>query len=435
MVKLQVCASLLALTCGQILCWRRRDNVAGYLAGGLFFASVIVPLFGTSVLDGDDPALVARYANILTVGAIFFLLGLALGAHPGNHGRLPSVSFDQRLRLVVPTWLVRRSRLAGAAGVLSLVAAFKLLGYVPLLASDRQSAKYGVAAYRAGFERGSVVYHLAIALAGAALPIMLVVAYRYRRRVDIAVCALLGLGLAATLSRADALTGPLVFLVALAVERGLKPGRILAGVCLAFVAGTVANEIAEISPTRSSPSIAQRVAVTTPDISDQLAFLRGFRQRGEEYVGARTIGAALSVGRDKGDYDASLYALRNITGFNNVDGLASGGARLPAPVWGYAAYGFSGAAAWSFVAGVFIGWGTTMVRRLVSQAVGAPGQSLNLVLADLFFTGTFGLLASFYFPQRASIVILGLALFLGLAPRLSGQRRDEIRLSASVRTS
>ncbi len=49
-VKLEIFVSLLVLMCGPILCWRRRDNVLGYLLAGLFFVSVLVNVLGTSVL-------------------------------------------------------------------------------------------------------------------------------------------------------------------------------------------------------------------------------------------------------------------------------------------------------------------------------------------------------------------------------------------------
>jgi hypothetical protein len=421
-VKLQLALSLLALTCGQVLCWRRRDNVQGYLQGGLFFASVLVPLVGTSVVDSYPQELVNHYANVVTVGAACYLVGLAYGSPLGSRGRLPPVTFDRPLPRAMPRFLVGRARWAALAGVVALAASFKLLGYVPLLAADPKAAKYGVGAYRAGFARGSLAYHIALTLASTVLPIILAVAYRRRRRLDVALCCLLGLGLLATLNRGQAFTGPLVFLVAVAVQRGGRPWRILGGVCLAFVAGTLVNEIVYTSPPTASPSFASRVAATAPDISDQLSFLNGFELGGKEYVGTRTLQAAASLGREKGEYDPSAYAVRTITGLSDLNDLASGGARLPAPVWGFAAYGFVGAAAWSFVAGFFSGWGTSLVRRLVSPVQDSPSQSVNLILATVFYNGTFGVLATFYFPQRTALVAMALAIGLGVSLR---RRRAE----------
>lgn len=421
-VKVQIALSLLVLSCAQILCWRRRDNIAGYLAGGLFFVSTVVPLFGTSVLAGYEPALIGHYANVVTVGALFFLVGIGIGAHLGSFGRRPPVTFDRPLPVHIPRRLVNRTRWAAAGGVFGMLAAFKLLGYVPLFAANRQLAKYGAGPYRAGFERGSLVYHLALSLASTVLPVALAVAYRRRRRLDVLLCGLLVLGLAATLNRGTAFTGPLIFLAALAVERRIKPSLILVGVCFAFVAGTLANELIYDAPPASSPSFAQRVTATAPDVVDHLGFLRGFELQGRQYTGTKTIQAGWSLGRSKGEYDASQYALRIVTGASDLSDLASGGARLPAPIWGYAAYGFAGCAAWSLIAGLFSGWGTALVRRLVTTVQRAPGQSLNLILAHVFYTGTFGVASSFFFPQRANIVPFGLAIALGVS--LTSLRAD-----------
>jgi hypothetical protein len=92
--------------------------------------------------------------------------------------------------------------------------------------------------------------------------------------------------------------------------------------------------------------------------------------------------------------------------------FAAGGLRLPAPMWGYASYGYPGAVLWSFLSGVFIGWGSTLLRRLVTPFRGQPGQALNLILAWVFFQGTFFNLGNFYFPERVEIVGLALALAL-----------------------
>lgn len=431
-VKLEIFVSLLGLMCGPILCWRRRDNVLGYLQGGLFFVSVLVPLFGTQVLEGFEPHVVSRYAHVLAIGAVLFLLGLAYGSTLGSRSRLPPVTFDRPFQDGLPRTLARRSRAAAIAGVVSMLASFQLLGYVPLLAADRQAAKYGVGAYRAGFERGSLVYHVALALASTVLPVILALAYKRRRRLDVALCFLLLLVLLATLTRGEAFLGPLIFLIALAVERQWNPSYIFAGVCLAFVAGSLANEIIYTSPPTARPPLAQRVAATAPDLNDHLLFMNGFQLAGTPFVGTKTIQAGVSLSKSKGEHDASAFAVRTITGLSDLSDLASGGARLPAPVWGYASYGLAGAAIWSFISGLFTGWGTAMVRRLVSSAQGSSGQSLNLVFGQIFYNGTFVILATFYFPERSNLVVFLLALCLGVSPRSRTASSEPSRADVAV---
>lgn len=437
LVKLEIFVSLLALMCGPILCWRRRDNILGYMQAGLFFVSVLVPLFGTRILDVFEPSVVEHYARLLMVGALFFLFGLAYGSPLGNRSRLPQVLFSRPLPFAVPRLFVRRARVAAAAGIVSMLVSFQLLGYVPLFAADRQSAKYGVGAYRAGFERGSLLYHVALALASTVLPVVLAMAYRRRRRADVLLGSMLIFLLLATLNRGEAFLGPLIFLVALAVERRWQPSRILVGVCLAFVAGTLANELVYTSPPTARPPLAARVAATAPDLNDHLLFLTGFELGGRQFVGTETLQAGLSVSRSKGEYNPAAYAVRTITGLSDVSDLASGGARLPPPIWGYSAFGVVGAAIWSFVSGVFSGWGTSMTRRLVSDAQGRPGQSLNLVLAQIFYSGTFFLLATFYFPERSNLVVflLAMALTVFIRQRPGAEEPSPVGVSGPDRRS
>lgn len=437
MLKVQIIASLAILTCGQILLWRRRDNVFGYLQAGLFIASVLIPILGTTVLDDADPDVIALYARILAVGAPAYLLGLCWGGHLGLHALSPPVSFSRAFH-EVPAWLIRRVRVISVVALVSLLGAYFLLGYVPALAGDRLLAKYGVGPYRAGFARGSQLFHLAMGLSSAMAGVLLAVAAVRRRAFEVIMLGALLVGLAATLNRGEAIIGPLTFLIAWGIQKRWRPFILLTVVTMSFLASTLVNEFLfeTGSAPVSTPSFAVRVSKTAPDIVDHLAFLNGYRLTGEERVGTRTLLAGYSLSVAKGYWDPADYALRIRTGLADVSELASGGLRLPAPFWGYVSFGYAGAVAWSWIAGVFIGWGTALVRRLLSEAENDryPNQALNLVLAWVFFNGTFAVLGQFYFPFRSDILIVALAVALGLAPvnRFLDSRREEA--SASGRT-
>lgn len=417
MLKLQIIASLGVLMCGQVLFWRRRDNIFGYFQAGLFFASVLIPILGTTIIDTADPEVANRYAVLLTIGAVAYFVGLCCGAPFGSRSRRPPVTFAEPFD-DVPGKLLRRSRLVAVAGVLGLLAAFALLGYAPLLTADRVAAKYGVGPYRAGFLRGAQVFKVALTLASAIAAVTIAAVAIKRRAVDVALLIALMVGLTLTLSRGLALAGPLAFLIAWGVERGWRPWHLLAIVCLSFVGGALVNELTFVRAPVASESFSYRVAGTVPDIADHLGFLQGFALLGNEHVGMKTIRAGWSVSVDKGYWDPSDYALRVRTGLTDVSELASGGLRLPAPIWGYAAYGYLGAVVWSFVSGFFTGFGTTLLRRLLTTVHDGRYrfQALNLVLAWIFYNGTFGVLSLFYFPSRSDVILLGLAVGLCLFP-------------------
>jgi hypothetical protein len=413
MLKLQLIVALGVLMCGQVLFWRRRDNIFGYFQAGLFFASVLIPVLGTTLIDTADPDVVNEYAKILMIGAAAYLFGLCCGAPIGTRSRRPRVSFAEPFD-DAPRKLVRRSRVVAVAGVLGLIAAFALLGYAPLLAADRVSAKYGVGPYRAGFMRGAQVFNLALTLASAITAVLIALIAIRRRAVDIVLLVALVLGMSLTLSRGLALAGPLAFLIAWGIERRWRPWHLLVIVCLSFVAGALVNELTFVRRPVASASFSSRVAGTVPDIPDHLGFLQGFHLLGGDHIGLKTIRAGLSLTVNKGYWDPADYALRVRTGLTDVTELASGGLRLPAPVWGYAAYGYLGVVAWSAISGFFTGWGTTLMRRLLSEVEQGNyrHQALNLMLAWIFYNGTFGVLTLFYFPMRAEIVLIGLAFWL-----------------------
>jgi len=409
MLKAEICLPWLILSCGQVAFWWRRDNVFGYLQGGFLFATIAVPVLFTPIVDRLDPIDVKRYADILIVGALAYLAGLSYGASLGQRLSLPRVTFDHRVD-VVPRLLVKRTRQVAVAGVGVLVLSFSLLGYIPFLAVDRVSAKYGVGVYAGGFARGSLFLHVGLVLASTVLPVALVLVVRNRRPVDAVLAGALLVGLLLTLSRQQAFIGPLVFLIALAIERRWRPWRIAAAVCFAFVGGALFNELVSLSSSAPGITVADRVAASAPDINDQVGFLHGYVSSGSQQIGLKPILASLSL--DKGDNSASAYALGIRIGIHDIRGFPSGGLRLPAPLWGYASFGYPGVVVWSLLSGVAIGWGTRVLARALAPIEGKRGQALSLVLAWVFFEGTYQVLGSFYFVERVGVVSFALALYM-----------------------
>jgi MFS family permease len=412
LLRLAIVIYLLVLICGQLALWRRRDNVLGYIQAGLFLTTYLLPLAATNVLGEFDDRVVTLYARILALGAAGFTLGLIVGARLGTRGSdQPPLTFVEPLLERGPTLrrVAVRTRVVATAGVVSMAAAYVILGYVPLLAGDRVSAKYGVGAYAAAFARGGPFYNFALVVASTVLPVALALLVRRRRRIDLALSGALLLGLVLTLSRTLAFTGVLLFAVAMAVERRIKPVIILGATTAAFLAGALFNEIF-LAEGAAEGGLAGRVANSSPDVREHLSFLRGFEEQ-QEYRRGWAILGGLAIGR--GDLDPATYTIRVITGADDVSQFVSGGLRLPAPVWGYASFGLAGAALWSLLSGLFTGWGTTRLRNLLTGVLGAEGAALSLVLAATFYAGTFGIAAGFYFANTSMIVRLALAIYLG----------------------
>lgn len=407
--------SLGVVGCAQIFWWRRRDNILAYSLVATWLVTILIPLYGTPVTSQWPSQVVWRVAWILLIGAAAYLVGLAIGGGLGSQTKITGTAiwsrpFSGEIADTIHLW----ARRFGVASLVSLGASFALLGYVPALASDRQSAKYGVGIYAAGAARGGNVYHLALALASMALPIMMIVTWRRPTMADLALCGAIFVGLLMTLSRQDAFSGPLIVLVAIAVERKWTPVAVLAVVCFALLAGTVFNELVFPSvPGQGRSSLATKVAGSAPDVHDQIAFMSGFETLGNQFVGSKNLTSVLAP--NKGYYNPATYSVRTETLLPDVSGVGTGGIRLPGPEWGYVAYGWFGVMLWSLVSGLFAGWGTVIVRRMLDNVAYREKASVNFVLAWVFFTGTFGILQSFYFPERADVVLVVGALVFSFA--------------------
>lgn len=423
--RLVIAVALLVITCGQILLWPRRDNIFAYRQAGIYFSTLFIPLVGTATLTSYEPRILNLYARVLALGAVFFAAGLALGGHFASRTspRL-SFTFGQSLRRDGPAWALvrRRTRLFAGGAVAALAAAFGLLGYVPLLAGNRQLAKYGIGIYAPGFARGRLVYHFALALAGAVFPLTILVAYRSRAALDVALCGAVGAGLLATLSRGDAFAGPLLVLIALAIGRRVMPVLVVAGVCLVFLGGALSNEFLFPS-VQSASTLPARLAASAPDVRDHLAFLQGFEREGSIQTHGKTITAKLTP--KSNEYDPVDYGIRLTTGITDTSLIASGGIRLPAPLWGYSAFGFPGAATFCLVSGLFIGWGTVRVRKVVTLHRLDANYWMHLLLGAAFFDGTFAFFGQFFFAPFSDLVVLAVALLLGVMPWVKVTRRVE----------
>jgi hypothetical protein len=414
--RIVIALSLLVLTCGQILLWPRRDNVFAYRQAGTYFATLLIPLVGTATLTASEPHILDLYARLLALGAAFFAVGLALGGHFASRTRPRfTFTFGERLDSDSSAWRVvcRRTRILSGMAAAALAVSFGLLRYVPLVAADRQLAKYGIGVYAPGFARGRLVYHFALGLAGAIFPVAIIVAYRSRAFLDVALCSAVGAGLVASLSRGDAFAGPLLVLIAFAIGRRVAPALIVAAVCLVFLAGALSNELL-FSSVGSAPTLSARLAASAPDVRDHLSFLRGFEREGSQQTRGKTLISKLGPGGSQ--WDPVDYALRLTTGVSDPNLIASGGIRLPAPLWGFSAFGFPGAAVFCLVSGWFIGWGTVRVRNAVTAWRASPTYSSHLLLGAVFFDGTFAFLGQFFFAPFADLVVLAIALMIGLMP-------------------
>jgi hypothetical protein len=415
-IVVQLLASFLILSLGPAVLWWRRDNVLAYQSAGFFVSAYVLPLFPILTSYRLDHGTVRLYADILSVGAVAFAAGLFLGGRveANTRPRLP-LTFARPMSPAVVDRVTRWARRIGVAGLLALGLAFVLMGYVPLFAADRVSAKYGVGPYRPSFARAALIYRFGLAASAAILPVLLASFWRRRRLIDLFLCLGLVGALVVSLNRGAAFLGPLVFVTAVLIERRIRPAIILLLVVVTFSVGALMSILLLDQSDALRTDVAERVAASTPDVRDHLLFLRSYEIRREPTYG-RTLLAGLAF--RKTAWDPSTYALSTLTGLKDPSEFASGGLRLPAPLWGYVSFGWAGVAMFSAVSGLFSGWGYARLKRVLTPVLDSPGVVLNLTVATLFYEATYGVLAEFYFLTSSVVVLLAMAAAVAVAVRV-----------------
>ena len=410
-IELQITGALGVLLLVHCLAWPRRDNVIAYVQAGAWLTSAIVPVFLTDVLDSYDQGVVERFADLLTLGAIGYATGVLAGTLVGRRLRVSwPLTFDRPLAPSTFRFIRGRARLLGLLAALALLAAFVLMGFAPMLAADRVSAKYGVGPYAAGFARGGPIYLFGLALGAAIAPVLLIAWWRRRTAVDfLLVLSLLSL-LLLSLSRYSALSGFLLVVPAILLAWGRRPAVIAVVVVSGYVLGATFNSVFFDSGPEADDSVAEQLMRSSPDLPDALLFLDAYETRGGRPTNGQTIIAALGFGR--AEYDTRSYTLGMITGADDVSGFPSGGLRLPAPIWGLTAFGEAGAFSFSLVSGALAAVGMSLLRRVVPAR-----DPVALVVASTFYLGTFGSLATFYAPASSMFVLLAAALLVGVHAR------------------
>jgi hypothetical protein len=71
--------SYAVFACGSYVSWPSRWNIVAHINLGLYLAACLIPLLYTDLVGFVRPSTVHLYTVIMIVGALAYLLGLALG--------------------------------------------------------------------------------------------------------------------------------------------------------------------------------------------------------------------------------------------------------------------------------------------------------------------------------------------------------------------
>ncbi|MGH7782190.1 MAG: hypothetical protein ACREQR_20450, partial [Candidatus Binataceae bacterium] len=187
------------------------------------------------------------------------------------------------------------------------------------------------------------------------------------QRGEIGSSILIALGLVA------ATKGRLTFLLFLSMAIIVYVGGTLANFALPLIFGE------RFGSAPDNVTIWNLVALGAPDISDGLRFLHAFMRHGEFTYGLTFLSGLIPFNYA---WTPGFWAWTVVSGSHNLEQMAGGGLRLPAPIWGYSAFGLPGVIGVCFISGGVAGYGVRFARRYV----GKGSLTKSAIILELYYT-------------------------------------------------
>lgn len=370
-----LCVSLVGLNAVSYLAWPSRWNVVAHTQLVFSVVAYVIPIYSLGVLNAMPTEALDLYYRVTALGFFAMTVGVAIGAGMASPLRAEAlrVKFqvgtdesDERIR--------RRVKMLIWLSIGGIVTSFAVMGFVPALTPDPLTAKFFRGAYAAPYAPVAPLYRASTSIIAVLLPLVAMYAYTRRERAwyGALVCSigvmLLGL------QREPAVTGFLILIgVALAVrKRGLPRyfalliGTYFIGGALYSVLGALGlGGFATNSPTAPTSFLAQ-VAGGAPDIKDHVTFMQAWLTGSPPLTHGKTFFGGLIPGNF--EWNTSVWSLQVVNPGVPIERIASGGLRLPGPIWGLVSFGWVGVVAVSFFSGVLTGYLSRLASRLVPSA-------------------------------------------------------------------
>lgn len=380
-----LCISLVGLSIVSYVVWPNRWNVVAHTQLAFSLIAYVIPIYLLHSLDQLSSEALDIYYQVVTVGFVMCLLGTALGAWLAlsvNIGKLTRrVDF---LASDVQAVISRRVFVITLMSIAGVLISFAVMGFVPAFAADPMTAKFFRGVYAAAYAPVAPIYRAATSAIALLLP--LIVLYAWKKRTPLWLCAAAGslLVMLLGLLREPAVSGLLLAVgIAFAIRGKGMLLYLLLLVGAYFVGGGLYYLLATWGVgnfgTVGQSSLLQQVAAGAPDISDHLHFLRSWLLR-PEYTHGLTFVGGLIPGNF--EWNPSVWSLHVVNPGASIGDIASGGLRLPAPIWGLVSFGWSGVVLVSLLNGVMIGYFAVLGKKIIpSRSIESATYWLVLYVA------------------------------------------------------
>lgn len=404
-----IAASLWGTAIISYVAWPNRWNLYahGQLAFG--FVAYFLPIGAAGVLDRYPEESVSLYARLLLAGFFVAVAGVFIGKAMASARSPESVPIWSRIDLRDSDRAARRTRVALVLACVGTIAAFAMMGFVPMLAEDAFAAKFFRGAYAASYRPVAPLYRLSTSVIALLLPIATMYALRRRRENWGLVSAIALAIMFLTLQRGPAVTGILLFVGVLFAARRRGMWFYVAALVTTYFLGSGLYQILGrfgLGPLAGgrSVSLVDGAVAGAPDVQDQLAFVTRWLAR-PTYTSGRTFVGGLIPGSF--EWNPAIWSLSVTNPGADVSEISSGGYRLPPQLWGLVSFGWSGVVVVSALYGVAVGYLAGRARRTI--VLGDPEKTM---IAFVVYGAVVDLVTHFYTLAYLSVIELVVLLFL-----------------------
>lgn len=365
---------LVGFNCITYVVWLNRWNIVAHTALAFSIIAYIIPIAFLGQLDGLSSEAIDLYYQVVAGGLLFAVIGVLVGAAAAGGYDVDKLraraAFDDP---GVQAKIRRRIMLLTAVSVLGVFVAFAGMGFIPALTPDPLTAKFFRGAYAAAYQPVAPIYRGATSILAVLLPVIFLYAMKLRsgRALVLAAAAVLALGLG--LMREPAVSGVLLLLgVYMGVKRkpwtlyfALLVSTYFAGGALYYLLALVGFGNFTGAPAAETTSLLEQAAAGAPDIRDQITFLTAWLQRPEYTYGLTWFGGMIP---GNNPWNPSVWSLRVVNPTQDITTIASGGLRLPPPIWGMVSFGWPGVIAVSLVTGFVQGYLASVGKRIIPSS-------------------------------------------------------------------
>lgn len=365
--------SYLVFTCGSLLVWRSKNNTLAILEVPFFFTAYCFPLLVFPYDSFYSGQSIDRLVYLNSVGAVFYLLGCFVGfrlAKNDNDIFSWGAVEDGRVNFEL---VQKKILIFIAIGVAGMAMSYAWMGMTPAFAEDPFSAKFFKGDYKDKYDQISVIYRFSQFILITILPICFSLVFDFKSKLMgiLAVCAMAMLAL--SLTRAPVLKGLLLCIAVFCSSSKTKTLIfVVASTCL-YLAGSALYWITGL--TEGGDQIAETILSGAPDIFDHLTFIENFEPERDATYGLTFFGGLVP---GSFEYNPSIFSLSISNPLADISEIRSGGFRMPASIWGYAAFPEVGPILVSAFSGLLLGIYSKKLRNALSKSTRLTTKVINL---------------------------------------------------------